>query len=106
MKDQPTPPLSCTLSSPELLNRRLTILKAIRNATTETLELSNGFALRLPVSDEWRKKLEEFIAFERQCCAFLSFEIQERPADSGLWLHVSGPDGTKEFVRTELMLVE
>ena len=106
MKSEPPSILSCKLSEPELNARRLSILKEIRSASQETQELSDGFALRMPTIDEWRRTLEEFISFERECCAFLSFEIQEQPADGTLWLRVSGPDGAKEFVRTELMLIE
>jgi hypothetical protein len=105
MNERPSE-LSCRLTKPKLTIRRLTILKEIRGASRETRELPDGFALLLPATEEWKAKLQKFVAFEKQCCGFLSFEIREQDSGGSLWLYVSGPEGAKEFVRTELMLVE
>jgi hypothetical protein len=35
---------------------------------------------------------------ERQCCRFLRFAIQVEPEDGPIYLDLSGPPGTREFL--------
>lgn len=35
---------------------------------------------------------------ERQCWRFLRFEITTEPDGGPIWLNLSGPDGTREFL--------
>jgi len=40
---------------------------------------------------------------ERECCPFLTFELVALPNQGPLIVRVTGPDGTKEFVRSVFM---
>jgi hypothetical protein len=36
----------------------------------------------------------------RQCCPFLRFAITVEPGNGPIWLEMTGPEGTKEFLAT------
>ena len=66
----------------------------------ERTDLRNGYAYRF--RPEAFELLARFIANERKCCPFLSFEL-ELPADAGpLWLRLTGPAGTRAVLEAEL----
>lgn len=78
------------------------MIRELSKGLQEIHELPDGFALRFPGDDLWARKLIEFITFERECCPFLSFEL-EFAADGGpIWMSVAGPGGAKEFIRAEV----
>ena len=68
--------LSCTLMEEELKVRRQLVRKTlkpyIRSVETTYLGLTITFLQGLR-----RTQIEEFVALERQCCAFLTFDIVE-----------------------------
>jgi hypothetical protein len=66
----------------------------------ERAELPNGYAYRF-ASDAWQL-VARFIANERKCCPFLTFELMVS-ADAGpVWLRMTGPEGTREVLEAEL----
>jgi len=40
----------------------------------------------------------EFIGAESQCCPFLRFRLTLEPGGGPLWLELTGPPGTREFL--------
>jgi hypothetical protein len=44
------------------------------------------------------------LVFERQCCPFLRFNIRLEPGEGPIWLELSGPEGTKDFLNSFLTL--
>jgi hypothetical protein len=46
--------------------------------------------------------IAELITAERKCCPFLTFELAAHPNMGPVIVRVTGPAGTKEFVRTIL----
>jgi hypothetical protein len=73
-------------------------------AVRETRELDEGFALSLDTHKATIPMLAQWVDAERKCCPFLRFEIDKEPAAGPLWLRLSGPAGTKDFLRSELAL--
>ena len=43
-----------------------------------------------------------FVDLERRCCAFLRFELTVEPGGGPVWLELTGPPGTREFLQAEL----
>ena len=70
----------------------------------ETRELPNGFAFRLPSESAMIVKAAEFMALERLCCPFLNFVLEIEPDLGPLWLKLTGPEGVKQVLQTELGL--
>jgi hypothetical protein len=68
--------------------------------TTQTL--ANGYALQLPLDKVTLNDAAQFIALERLCCPFLSFNLAITPGENKLWLHLTGAEGVKPFLKAEL----
>lgn len=98
--------LTCTLTTPELQRRKATILLSLREQILETRELASGFAYRFDGSDAVLDELAEFIKAERACCEFFRFALAAGKAESPVWLEITGPEGTKDFLTTELQFTE
>ncbi len=49
-----------------------------------------------------RSWISRFLSNERRCCPFLSFEVAIAPHGGPVWLRLTGPVGTREFLATEL----
>jgi len=63
-------------------------------------ELEDGIAFRLPGQQEWLTLLAELMIAERECCPFLRFQLTAEPQIGEITLQITGPAGTKEFVKT------
>lgn len=92
-------PISCTLTSVELQERRRTNLERVKQAIVEYRELEDGYALSFPSSSESLKELSALVDLERQCCPFLKFQITVEANAGPVWLEITGPDGTKDFLK-------
>lgn len=68
----------------------------------ERKDLPSGYAFRFEVSE--LATVSQFIANERKCCPFMTFEVDVAPADGPLWLRMSGPEGTRAVLDAELGL--
>jgi hypothetical protein len=59
-------------------------------------ETGDGVRLRFS-ADAW-PLIAETIEAERQCCRFLRFDVVVEPDGGSIWLTLSGPPGTREFL--------
>jgi hypothetical protein len=91
-------PVACSLSSAELQERRSTLLQKVRSGVVEVRELEDGYAYSFPSEGEWLRRLADLIDLERQCCPFLRFRITVEANVGPMWLELTGPVGTKEFL--------
>jgi hypothetical protein len=105
-RDPQTLPVACSLSSAELRKREVTLLAQFRSTVTAIDELPDGYAFRLPGDRKCIAVAAEMIAAERECCPFLTFTLTARPNAGPLVVQITGPVGTKEFLRTVLCKLE
>lgn len=96
------PVVGCNLVGREFADRKAAIARDLFSHAELTEELPDGFAYRFPAGDPWPPKALEFIAAERQCCPFFTFELRFEPNDGPLWLRLRGSAEIKEFIRAEL----
>jgi hypothetical protein len=68
----------------------------------EKSELRNGYAFRLPPSA--LVTAAEWVSFERKCCPFFAFEIEQPKNQGSLWLRITGSEGVKAFIQEEFQL--
>jgi hypothetical protein len=97
-------PIACDTSafgSSEAFSRHLTDGRRLLSLATERRELGDGWALRLPGDDATVLACAHWMLEERRCCPFLTFSLECHP-ESELWLRITGPEGTKEVLRTAL----
>ena len=81
--------------------RHLEVTKQLRAAAKEVRELSDGYGFRFSSDQPTILLVSEFIARERLCCPFFSFEMVVKPADGPLWMQLRGADGVKDFIKAE-----
>lgn len=62
-------------------------------------ELSNGYAYHFDSADF--DDLARWIANERRCCPFLRFSVELEPDGGPIWVRLTGPVGTREFLDLE-----
>ncbi len=91
-------PIACNLTDPEFQRRRADLLKTFQGSLLQKKELADGYAYRFPVDGSWIIELARLITFERECCPFLKFNLRIEPANGPVWLELTGPEGTKDFL--------
>jgi hypothetical protein len=89
------------LSEPERA-RFTSVTDILFTAVQEISELENGFAFRFLNQPEQLVRIAQFIERESRCCPFLEFTLEVAPSTGPVWLHISGAEGTKQFLRAEL----
>lgn len=93
-----TLPIACTLAGDDQTQRAADVARIFR-AVEGVAELPDGYALRFPGDAAWAETLAAFVAFERRCCAFLTFELVFAPNIGPIWLRMCGGGEIKAFVR-------
>ncbi len=98
-------PIACdstAVGSSEAFAAHLAEGRRLRALATESRELDDGWALRLPGDDDTVTTWAHWVLRERRCCPFLTFALECRP-DGELWMRITGPEGTKEILRAEMV---
>src|ERR1700751_1911661 len=95
-------PVACCLPSAQLREREGTLLAQFRSAVSATEELADGYAFRLPGDGKTIALVAAVISAERECCPFLAFEVNAHPNAGPVFVRMTGPAGTKEFLRAVL----
>lgn len=99
-----TTELTCKLTSAEMQKRKATVLESLRKQITEKKELPNGYAFKFAGTDKMLDELTEFIKTERECCDFFTFNLSIGGDKNEIWLELTGADGVKDIIKTELEL--
>ena len=93
-------PIACSLTDPELQERRKTVLQKIERYLIRVNELENGFSYRFPAEDSILQELVTVINLERKCCPFLNFNLTVEAQSEFVSLELTGRDGTKETIKS------
>ena len=96
------PPVACNLSEPDVAVRREVVTHDLFRHAEETRELEDGFAYRFPAAEPRAGKLLDFMAAERRCCTFFTFELAFEPNAGPVWLRLRGSPEIKAFIREAL----
>jgi hypothetical protein len=94
--------IACNLLGRKFAERKEAISRERFAHADRVEELSDGFGYRFPAAEPWAAKVLEFIAAEKQCCPFFTFEVVFEPNDGPLWLRLRGSKSIKDFVLAEL----
>jgi hypothetical protein len=87
---------------PEMRSSHTKLTQAIIQAVEEKRALPNGYAFRLASGKITGEQLVEWIDLEKKCCPFFGFEIHWGKDNGPLSLHLTGDDGVKAFIKSEL----
>jgi hypothetical protein len=91
-------PIICTLTEPELRQRRREILDGVKTAAIRTTEFPNGYSYEFTTDSELLTMLARLVALEHKCCPFLSFRISLEAGAGTVILEVSGPSEAKPMI--------
>ena len=97
-----TKSIACKLTTLEFRERKATAISELKTFVVTRTELETGYCLEFEVTDEILDKINAFLKTERICCDFLTFELTVH-ANKAL-LNITGPEGTKAFLRHEVGL--
>jgi hypothetical protein len=101
----PTPALACVPAAIPAAERKAHFQLA-RDLFTKrvtqrvTLPQGYGFCFDCSAFDD----VARFVANERKCCPFLTFEMELASQSGALWLRMTGPEGAREVLDAELSL--
>jgi hypothetical protein len=95
--------LTCNISGipPQERARYGQLVEVLRRAIQKRRELPDGYAFQMDTKQIGTAQLAEWIELERKCCPFFGFEIRWTPKNEAVWLHLSGPEGVKDFILDE-----
>ncbi len=90
--------IACLLSEREAAIRGEELAVGLFTAVEEVAELPDGYAYRFSSDGSQPEPLLEFVAAERRCCPFLTFELAFAPHGGPLWLRLRGSPRVKAFI--------
>ena len=91
-------PIACTLTPEELRRRREGLLPGILARAEAHEPVDGGFRFRFKSEAGLLPELAAMMEAERRCCRFLHFQVAADPDEGPVWLDVTGPPGTSEFL--------
>lgn len=89
-------PVVCTLTPDTIATRKAGLLLGLVRRSDRREDIADGVRFRFP--PDALSALAATVDAERQCCRFLRFEIAVEPDGGPIWLSLSGPSGTREFL--------
>ena len=98
------PPIACTLTPGQLSACRDHLLPGLVARAQRNDLVSDGYRLTFDATSDALQAIASTIERERHCCQFLRFQLTIEPAGGPIVLDITGPDGTREFVRDLLAL--
>ena len=91
-------PIVCTLQPDELQRRREGLLSELRRRVQGLEDRPDGYRMQFAGGDDTLALIAGVVEAERQCCRFLRFAIHVEPDDGPIYLELTGPPGTREFL--------
>lgn len=91
-------PIACTLTSEALRTRREGLLMDLVRRAERREDLPDGLRLEFAPSAETIALIARAVDAERHCCRFLRFGMTVEPDGGPVFLELTGPAGTRDFV--------
>lgn len=98
----PDLPIQCTLTPSELESRRDRLLPGLLSRANAREQIPGGFRWRFAFQSGFMQEVAAVIDAEHACCRFLRFLLRVEPGDGPVWLEVTGPEGTQDFLTSLL----
>jgi hypothetical protein len=89
-------PVICTLTPDTRATRKAALLPGLVRRAESREDTADG--VRYSFSADTFSMLASTVEAERQCCRFLRFDISIEPDGGPIWLSLSGPPGTRDFL--------
>ncbi|HEX4715742.1 MAG TPA: hypothetical protein VH164_12530 [Ktedonobacteraceae bacterium] len=92
--------LACLLTGKDQAARG-EVVQSLMASHQQMQELEDGYAFQFPGESEWIQRVVTFIAEERACCPFFTFELHYEPNLGPIWLHLRGSAEIKALLRDQ-----
>jgi hypothetical protein len=92
--------LACLFTGEELAARGEAVRPLIASYQ-QLKELEDGYAFQFPGESEWIQRVVTFVAEERECCPFFTFELHYEPNLGPIWLRLRGSAEIKAMLRDQ-----
>jgi hypothetical protein len=90
---------ACSLNEREMAERGDLLARELFPGVEAVEELPDGYAYCFSGNETWTTNVLAFVAAERRCCPFFTFELVFTPYGGPLWLRIRGSAAIKAFVR-------
>lgn len=90
--------IACTLGPAALKARREGLLADLWRRAADHEQNAQGLRLCFPADADVLATITRAVDAERQCCRFLRFQVTVEPDGGPVWLDLTGPPGTGEFL--------
>ncbi|MEM6805949.1 MAG: hypothetical protein AAF696_31420 [Bacteroidota bacterium] len=97
-QEKESPALVCSLSSPELIQRKADLQREIFSQIQKVKEEEKGYRFSFAYEENFLPRLVDYMLAEKKCCPFFRFELIIEEGKEGLELVVSGPKGAKAMI--------
>lgn len=74
----------------------------LHDKVEEVKELADGYGFRYLADAGTILSVAEWVTLERRCCPFFNFALEIGGENESAWLRITGREGVKEFLRSEL----
>jgi hypothetical protein len=91
-------PIACTLTPEALRTRREGLLTDLVRRSERREDLPDGLRLECVPAAETIALIARAVEAERHCCRFLRFRMTVEPDGGPLFLDLTGPAGTRDFI--------
>jgi hypothetical protein len=91
-------PIACTLIPEALRTRREGLLMDLVRRAERRENLANGLRLEFAPSGDTIASIARVVEAERHCCRFLRFGMTVEPDGGPVFLELTGPPGTRDFL--------
>ena len=91
-------PIACTLTAEALRARREGVLTDLARRAERRHDLADGLRLEFAPSADTIALIAQAVEAERHCCRFLRFGITVEPDGGPVFLELTGPAGTRDFL--------
>jgi hypothetical protein len=89
-------PIVCTLGPEAIAARKANLLATLASRVTAREDLPDGMRFRFSAED--LSAVMTMVDQERRCCRFLQFDVRVEPDSGPVWVALSGPPGTRDFL--------
>jgi len=86
----------------DIKERRDELLSVVLDAVKQVKELDNAYVLRFASNQETFILLSDWLQLECKANPFLRCQLVAESNNGPIWVELSGPAGTKDFLMSEL----
>lgn len=105
VKEKKDPVFACNMNAMTKEQRKRQsqfLTPALHSQRLAAKEVLDGYDFLFPSDAHTLQLVAEWIGNERLCCPFFTFDIQLKTGAEPMVLHISGPEGVKQFIRAEI----